>query len=214
MSEQDCVEKKETSACGPGCNCGASSSGRSARVIAGVLVLLIAGALVVRAVVKEREASEAPAPTAGFATLPAATAQGDAARAAPPATDALKEIAALAELNTLAADTAGVFVFLPPQDGTAGEPLAVMQGAARTIESGLPGGGSIGLFKLNAASADYGQLSSQVPAPRVLALVKGGGMNAVSEEITEAKLVQAFVAASSAGGCGPSGCGPGSSGCN
>ena len=39
--------------------------------------------------------------------------------------------------------------------------------------------------------------------PGVLALVKGRGMSAVSGEITEAKLVQGYVAAGSAGGCGP-----------
>ena len=39
--------------------------------------------------------------------------------------------------------------------------------------------------------------------PGVLAMVKGRGMSAVSGEVTEAKLLQGYVAAGSAGGCGP-----------
>jgi len=39
-------------------------------------------------------------------------------------------------------------------------------------------------------------------------MVKGRGMSAVSGEINETKLVQAFVTASRPSGCGPAGCGP------
>ena len=61
-----------------------------------------------------------------------------------------------------------------------------------------------GLFTLKAGSRDYDQIAAQMSVPGVLAMVKGRGMSAVSGDITEAKLVQGFVAASSAGGCGPS----------
>ena len=64
-------------------------------------------------------------------------------------------------------------------------------------------GKKIGLFNLKPGSRDYDQIAKQMPVPGVLTIVKGHGMSAVSGEITEAKLVQGFVAASSAS-CGPS----------
>jgi len=83
-----------------------------------------------------------------------------------------------------------------------------MRSAAKTIEAQ---GQKIGLFTLKTGSPDYEKIVAQMPVPAVLAMVKGGGMIPVSGDITETKLIQGFVAASSAGGCGPSGCGP--SGC-
>jgi hypothetical protein len=76
-----------------------------------------------------------------------------------------------------------------------------MKGAARMIEAQ---GKKIALFTLQPGSRDYDQIAAQMPVPGVLTIVKGRGMSAVSGEITETKLVQGFVAASSAGGCGPS----------
>jgi ADP-heptose:LPS heptosyltransferase len=116
------------------------------------------------------------------------------------------KIGALAELNTVAANSDAVFVFLPGKsDASAKTPSAQIQGAARTIESQ---GYKIALFTLKTDSRDYEQVAAQIPVPGVLALVKGRGMSAVSGEITEPKLIQGFVAASSAGGCGAGGCGP------
>ena len=76
-----------------------------------------------------------------------------------------------------------------------------MNKAARTIEAQ---GKKIGLFTLKPSSPDYDQIAGQISMPGVLAMVKGRGMSAISGDITESKLVQGFVAASSAGGCGPS----------
>ncbi len=176
----------------------------------GVGILLIAGVLVARAVVKNNGAETAKAPAVGFAALPSPLQTPPPDGAVKPAgTDAVKEIAALSELNTLATDTVGVFVFLPGKtEATAKAPTAQIMSAARTMEPQL-GGGKIGVFALKAGSRDYEQVASQIPVPGVLALVKGRGMAPVSGEITEMKLVQAYVTASSAGG----GCGPASSGC-
>jgi hypothetical protein len=126
---------------------------------------------------------------------------------------AVKEITALSELNAVAVDTDAVFVFLPGKGDASGKmPVAPIQGAARTIESRADN--KVGVFTLKADSSEYAQLGAQVAVPGVLAMVKGRGMSAVSGEITEAKLVQAFVSASSAGGCGAgSGCGTWSAGC-
>ena len=178
--------------------------------------MLVAGVLVVRAMVKCNGASAAPAAT-GFAALAAAPEQTPAPHGAakPPVTDTVKEIAALSELNSVAADSVGVFVFVPSKsEATAKAPTAQIRGAIRTMEPQL-NGGKIGMFALQAGSPDYEQVASQMAVPGVLAMVKGKGMKAASGDITETKLVQAFVGASSAGGCGPAsaGCGPASGGC-
>ncbi|MEI7435510.1 MAG: hypothetical protein WCL16_01725 [bacterium] len=213
MSEQNDTQKQEPGACGPGCCCGTSGSGSRTRWIAGIVILLVAGALVARAMVKGSD-TQANAATAGFASLPAPaqTPKSDAA-AKPAVTGAIKEIAALSELNTVAADALGVFVFLPGKGETSAKaPTAQIGSAARTMEPQL-NGGKIGIFALKTGSRDYEQMASQTTVPCVLALVKGKGMSATSGEITETKLVQAFVAASSTGSCGPVGCGPSSGGC-
>jgi hypothetical protein len=153
----------------------------------------------------------AVAPTApATASIPATPADG-APKASESDTVVGKAISGFADLNKLAADTTAVFVFLPGKTPDAGKaPTAQMQGAARTIEAQ---GKKVGLFTLKTGSRDYDQIAAQVSVPGVLALVKGRGMKAVEGEITETKLIQGFVAASSAGGCGPAsgGCGP--SGC-
>ena len=92
---------------------------------------------------------------------------------------------------------------MPGKEGASvNPPTTPMKGAARTIES--KAGLKCGLFTLKAGSRDYDQIATQMSLPCVVALVKGRGMSEVSGEITEAKLVQGFVAASSAAGCDPS----------
>jgi hypothetical protein len=180
----------------------------------GIVILIVAGVLVARAMVKDNGVRAAPA-SAGFATLPTTeqtAAPGEVAK--PAVTDALKEIAGLSELNTVATDTFGVLVFLPGKsETTAKAPMAQMRGAARTVEPQLRGG-KIAMFALKTGSPDYENIAKQMAVPGVLAMVKGKGMSATSGDITETKLVQALVAASSAGGCGPAAAGCGPSGCN
>ena len=122
-------------------------------------------------------------------------------------------ILALGDLNRVAMDRDGVFVFLAGKDaGQARATATLIEKAAATIRGK---GINMGLFTLSDDSPEYGNLAAQVPPPGVIALVKGKGANAVTGDITESKLVQAFVAASSGGGCGSGGasCGPASAGC-
>lgn len=247
--------KEDASACGTGCGChGTGTTGGRTRWVVGLIILLGAGAMAGRALMK----SDAPAPQAaapGFAAQPAAavtpaetpvvavaTPQKEAAAAvapvSPPPSPAVEpvaatpadaapvaapktesaavvgqELAAFAELNTLAANRAAVFVFLPAVGPTAGKaPTAPMEAAARTLEAQ---GKKVGLFTLKTNSPDYEGIAAQAPLPAVLALVAGRSAKVVSGEITETKLVQAFVAASSGGGCGAGGgsCGPAAAGC-
>lgn len=204
MSEQNDELKQTAGACGPGCNCGTPPGPSQAKLTIFGLVVLAVGLLAARAIVKINGAP-AEATASAFAAVPSTI------QTVPPANEpavAVKELAGLAELNTVAADTDAVFVFLPGKDqASAALPSAPIRAAAKAIESGA--GGKVGIFTLKTASPEYAQLAAQVPPPGVLALVKGRGMSAVSGDITEAKLVQAFVGAASAGGCGPRG----SSGC-
>lgn len=200
------------SACGPGCGCHATRPSSRIRWVIGIIVLVVAGVLVARAMVKDAGPPANKIET-GFASALSPITENPSASPANDASMLGKEIGGLSELNTVAVSSDAVFVFLPGKDAAAGKAsTAEIQGAARTIESK---GSTIGLFTLKPGSVDYARVSAQVATPGVLAMVKGRGMSAVSGEITQAKLVQAFVSASSAGGgCGPaSGCGPSSAGC-
>jgi hypothetical protein len=215
--------KQQGEACGAGCCCHASAASGRTRWVLGGVILLVAAALVARAVLKGSSAttstSQSAAATEFAAPVPAGVpvaATPAVVPAAPSATAVVgTEIAAFAELNALAAETTAVLVFVPGKsaDETA-PPTAQMEAAARTIAA--QDNNKVALFTLKASGPDYEQIVGQVTVPGVLALVKGKGMKAVAGEITETKLVQAFVAAASAaGGCGSgsAGCAPGTPGC-
>jgi MYXO-CTERM domain-containing protein len=202
--------KQQAAGCGPGCGCQATAAPGKMRWVIGAVVLVAAGAMVVRAMIKSDGAPSQTAAPAFADPVASQTAAGtgdpakQAGAAAPAAeTSVGTSIGTFAELNAAAANIDAVFVFLPGKDGTSGNaPATPMKGAARMIESRA--GIKCGLFTLKAGTSDYDQLAKQVSLPAVLAMVKGRGMSAVSGDITETKLVQGFVTASSAGRCGPS----------
>lgn len=207
-------QRQQASDCTPGCACHSAGSMGRKRLILGTIVLLVAVALVARAVIKTNAAPSQPDAAAFTSPIVAQTPSAESAAATPvaeaakpPATLVAKEIAAFSELNTLAMANDAVFVYVPGKDGTSSNPpAAALQSAATRIGSQ----GKVGLFTLKAGTRDYEQIAAQMSVPGVVALVKGKGMSAVSGEITETKLIQGFVAASNCGpsGCGPSGCGP------
>jgi hypothetical protein len=200
--------KQQAAACDSGYGCHVTGTPGKTRWVIGVIVLVVAGALVARAMIKSGGAS-AQTTTPAFAAPVSPTRTGETG---PPTNSgavaqALETavgitIGAFSELNVVAIKTDAVFIFLPGKGGVSGNPPSTtMKEAARTIEAQ---GKKIGLFTLKPGSPDYDQIAKQMSVPGVLTIVKGRGMSAVSGDITEAKLVQGFVAASSAGGCGPS----------
>jgi hypothetical protein len=201
--------KQQASACGPGCGCHATGTPGKMRWVIGTIVLVAAGVMVVRAMIKTDGASTQAPATAFADPVASQTAAGTGINVTNPEvaapvteTSVGTTIGAFSELNTVAAKTDAVFIFLPEKDGTPGNPPSTpMKGAVRMIESQ---GKKCGLFTLKAGTRDYDQIAAQMTVPGVLAMVKGGGMSAVSGDITESKLVQGYVAASRAGGCGPS----------
>ena len=110
-----------------------------ARWVVGVIVLAAAGVLVVKGMVKSDKGATQAA-TAGFAN-PAATqvtagADTKAEAAAADETTVGTTLGAFAELNTAAAKTDAVFVFLPGKEGTTAKaPSAPMKAAVRTMEA-------------------------------------------------------------------------------
>ena len=114
------------------------------------------------------------------------------------------ELDSLASLNKAAADTDAVFVFLTAEDQQGNQTIIrEIETVAKKIQSS---GSRVSAFRLKETAPEYAQLAKQFSVPSVLAMVKGRGMSAVSgiSEITEAKLIQAFVTASRPSGCGPS----------
>jgi len=116
------------------------------------------------------------------------------------------ELDSLASLNKVATSSDAVFVFLAADDQQANQTVTKeIDAAAKKIQAS---GVLVSAFRLNKGAQNYSQVAGQFSIPCVLAMVKGGGASGVSGQITEAKLIQAFVAASRpASGCCPSGAG-------
>jgi len=211
--------------CGPGCDCNTGRSTGGARGMAGIVILLVAGVLVARAMVKGRNAEgqkdestfAVAVPSAGAESQPGVAdrsvkdaSPGTASSAGHPKTDdeavvtvAGREIASLADLNKLAVDTDAVFMYLPGKDADSLQeaPTSQLEAAVKTIKTQ---GVTVEIFTLKTDAPEYTQLASQMTVPGVIAMAKGRGMVLVKGDITENSLIQGFVAASSAGACGPS----------
>ncbi len=117
------------------------------------------------------------------------------------------ELDSLASLNKAATDIDAVFVLLVAEDQQNIQTITnEIEAAAKKIQAG---GIRISAFRLKQSAPNYSNLTKQLSAPCVLAMVKGGGLSGVSaDQITETKLVQAFVAASRpSSGCCPPGSG-------
>ena len=207
--------------CGPGCDCGKPLGNKKLKAVICLIVLLAIGGIFVY---KAKSAKQtAPANTATVFAAPVAD-EVNEQKATVPTTDkqepAAKSVEAkkrvgefldsLATLNKVAVNQDAVFVFVPAKgnDIVSKEITDAIASAEQKIKSS---GVSIGLYTLQSSSPEYANLAAQLPLPGMLVMSKGRGMGAVSGEITETKLLQAYVASSQAGGCCPSG--GGSAGC-
>jgi hypothetical protein len=211
--------------CGPGCACGTpSGSGRLKIVVSLIVLLAVAGIFIYKAVADKDNAANNTAAKDGAAfafaepspnAVPEAATQSSAA-ATPEAPKTGQKIGeyleSLSALNKVAVNQDAVFIFIPaPKSELADDKTnTAVLAAQRTLKSNKI---TLGLYTLPTRSPDYSEISAQVQAPAILVASKGGGMAAVSGDVTETKLLQAFMAASRAGGCG-SGCGPSNAGCN
>ena len=220
------------------CPSGSDGGGKNWKIAVFVLIVLAAGVVLARSIIRKSDSSTeqgqstfaaiAPQVT-GDTPLPqnaeAATQNITASEAnaethavanentkedvpdkAPPALWG-PELDSLALLDKAAANSDAVFVLLATDDQQSNQAATKeIESAAKTIRSN---GVRISAFRLNQGAPNYANLTKQLSAPCVLAMVKGAGMSGVSaDEIAETRLVQAFVTASRPStGCCPPGSG-------
>lgn len=217
--------------CGPGCDCGKPSGNTKVKAVVCLIVLVAIGSIFAYKAMNEEQASPvvtatafaAPAAIGGSEQKPGAAAKAvegkettaspvDEQKASVNAVEEKKTVGesldSLAALNTVAVNQDAVFVFLPASgsDLVSKETTDAIASAQQKIAKAT--GAKLGLYTLKSDSPEYANIAAQLPLPGMLVMSKGLGMGAVSGGITEDKILQAYIASSRAGGCGPSGCGP------
>jgi len=203
----------ESENCGQGCDCGKPSGNTKAKAIVCLIVLLAVCGIFVYKTIGAKQSTPANTETAFAAPLVnEVNGQEPAVKTVEDNKKVGEFLDSLASLNKVAVNQDTVFVFIPAKgnDIVSKEITDAIASAEQKIKSS---GVSVGLYTLQSSSPEYANIATQLPPPGMLVMSKGRGMGAVSGEITETKILQAYVASSRAGGCGPSGCGPSSSGC-
>ncbi len=215
------MKKMKSENCGPGCDCGKPSGNTKAKAVVCLIVLLAIGGIFIY----KTKGAKQSAPANTETTFVAPVANVNEQKAAVPTIDKQEPVVkmveekkrvgefldSLATLNKVAINQDAVFVFVPAKgiDLVSKETIDAIASAEQKLKSS---GVSLGLYTLQSSSPEYANLAAQLPLPSMLVMSKGRGAGAVSGEITETKLLQAYVASSRAGGCGsgcaPSGCGP------
>ena len=209
--------------CAPGCDCGKPSGNTKAKAIVCLIVLLAIGGIFVYKAKNGKQTAPVNTATAFAAPVanevneqkPAVSTIDKQEPVVKPVEDNKKVgefLDSLATLNKVAVDKDAVFVFIPAKESgiVSKEITDAIASAEQKIKSK---GVNIGLYTLQSSSPEYANIAAQLTLPGMLVMSKGRSVGAVSGGITEEKILQAYVASSRAGGCGPSGCGPSSSGC-
>lgn len=217
-------EKSENaSCCGPDCGCGAPTASGKTKVVIGIIVFLIACGIFAYKMTNTKPAA--------LNTPASAFVAGNEKQNTPvgkPERDKTKDNASvnaaagkvfigeylesLNSLNKVAVNHGVVFILIPAKKDEVVKPKTIKEvlAAQQTLKSQ---GINIGLYTLKTSAPDYSGIAKQTSLPIILVASKGKGMAVLTGEVTQTKLMQAFVASSCAGGCGPSECGPSSSGC-
>jgi hypothetical protein len=212
--------ESDLSSCGPGCECKTEKGiSNRTKVIISLVIILAAGAVLTRTIVRKAntipndnntafESVQTQDPPQDKGTVEPEKAESNVAEPANTKRSFWKEpLSSMSALNTVAADNDAVIVLVSERGMQKASPeVNVIDAAAKTITSR---GINIAAFSLKKDAPEFSDLSKQLSGSGVLVMVKGRGMSAVSSgEITENKLLQAYVSASQPrSGCGPS-CGP------
>jgi cytochrome c biogenesis protein CcdA len=215
------MEKEITENCGPGCDCKKPSGNTKVKAAVCLVVLLaVCGIFVYKTTGAKQQSIPVVTETAFVAPVVAANeqkAEVPTIEKQEPAVNPVEDekivgvsLDSLAALNKVAMSQDAVFIFVTTKGLNIAnkEDVDAIASARKKIEST---GVKIGLYTLQSSSTDYANIASQVTPPCMLVMSKGKGAGSVSGGITEDKILQAYVASSRAGACGPSGCGP--SGC-
>ena len=208
-AEQEKTVSPETvSACGPGCACGKPvSKGNTKLKVAVCLVVIVAVAGILVFKTTNALQSSTLTGTNGFSNQFTTAGTGAVTNSSGQKGGSGASLSAIAELNTVADKLNTVFLVIPNKDNnpTIKETVAVLASVERTLNAkGL----STGIFTLKTSSADYPDVAAKVMPPGIAVLSKGGGIGFVSGGISESNLMQAYVASTHSGGCGPKGCPP------
>ena len=190
--------------CGPGCDCG-KPAGKGGTKLKVVICLVVAVAVVGILLFKTTNARQSGSDIgqSGFSSTFAST--GTVINSAGQQGGSGAPISAIAELNTVAAKLDTVFLVIPGKDNAppTKETSAVLTSVKRILNAkGL----HTGIFTLQTDSLDYPDVAAKVTPPGIAVLTKGRGIGFVSGEISETNLMQAYVASTRGGGCGPGGC--------
>lgn len=195
-----------SSQCEPGCNCGTTGLGTKWKLTICLGIVIAAAVVLAHGLVRKAESkpkqgqNEFAVAAPAISPMAPATAEKSSLWGEP--------LKSLTSLNKVAIQKDGVFLYLPVKGRGLDETVKLqVEKAAREAQSG---GKMIALYTLDDNSPDYAQVTSKIPAPCVLAMVKGGGVRAVTGDISDGKLLQALVEASRPSGCGAT-CG--TSGC-
>ncbi len=194
------------------CSSGSNGGCEKWKIVVFVLIVVAAGMVLARSFIGKSDSAADRSQQLFPTILPADT--PDSSAAATTDTQGSNQsvsglwgqpLDSLASLNKAAANTDAVFILLAADDQESSQAaITQIEAAAKTIQGG---GKRISAFRLKPGTADYANLTKQLSVPCVLAMVRGGGMSGVlADQITETKLVQAFVAASRPGSsCCPAG---------
>jgi hypothetical protein len=200
------------------CPSGSDGGGKNWKIAVFILIVVAAGAVLARSFIRKTNSAAnqgqqsfaviQPEP-GGYKEAPSIVDGATEAEVSNQPASSLwgKPLDSLASLSDAASDTDAVFIFLAAEDQQDMQPITrEIEAAAKTIQAG---GTRISAFRLMQGAPNYANLTKQLSVPCVLAMVKGGGMSGVpADQITETKLVQAFVTASRpSSGCCPPGSG-------
>ena len=220
--------------CGPDCECNTEKrlSNRTKAIIS-LVIVLAAGAVLTRTIVRKTSVSTnddnqsfstvKPQQNKEITSLVNTASEPDKVKGTAPKSENIadktlkpstassslwkKPLNSLSSLNTVATSNDAVFVLLSEGavEGSASE-VSQINAAAKTITSR---GVNIAAFSLRKDAPEYSGMAKQLSGSGVLVMVKGRGMSGVpGSELTEEKLIQAYVAASQPrSGCGPT-CAP------
>lgn len=194
--------------CAPGCACEKPVDKGTVKIkVAVCLIVLVAiGGILLFKTTSARQNNAAMA-NSGFPGTLGARDKGPVLNSSGQPGGSGAYLAAIADLNTVADKLDTVFLVIPGKNNapTTKETGAVLASVERTLNAkGL----GTGIFTLQTASPDYPDVAAKVTPPGIAVLSKSGGIGFVSGGISESSLMQAYVASTRTGGCGPSGCPP------
>ncbi|MFC1566849.1 hypothetical protein ACFL4A_03300 [bacterium] len=201
------VENKTMSGCEQGCDCSKPTNKKKTKMIVFLLILALAGSILgykllnanktdannINSNSSESQDSDLYLDKINSQEVVNSRAQKNIGQS----------LSSFSLLNDLAVNQDAVFVFIPNKDEKHVDSTTV--DAVSIAEQVLKANGiQVGLYTLQTDSPEYTSIASQASLPGILVVKKGGGMAMVSGDVTESKLVQAYVSCSRSGGCGTS----------